>query len=75
MGEFEPEDQSQHTGSSGKDVGDVPQPDEEASGECPFPFVFLHDPARGWSKHRNKVMWAGFAVFTVIIAVFVDKII
>ena len=45
MGEFEPGDQSRYTGCSDKDVGDVPQPDKEVSGECPFPFIFLHDPA------------------------------
>ena len=27
------------------------------AGECPFPFILLHDPVRGWALHRQKVIW------------------
>lgn len=26
------------------------------SGECPFPFIFFHDPVDGFKKHKGKVV-------------------
>jgi len=30
------------------------QPAGESGEECPFPFIFLHDPERGWELHARK---------------------
>ena len=30
--------------------------DGAGGGECPFPWIFLHDPARGWELHRGKLL-------------------
>ena len=46
------------------------------SESCPFPFIFLHDPANGWKLYRKKVVdlgvWAAVvAGVLAVIAAFV----
>lgn len=37
--------------------------------ECPFPFIFLHDPVKGWEQHRSKAIWSTATVAVVLLAV------
>jgi membrane-associated progesterone receptor component len=42
-----------------------------ADEECPFPFIFLHDPKHGWELHKAKVMVilaGGVAMLATVVA-------
>lgn len=39
-----------------------------AGGECPFPFILLHDPKRGAALHRGKTLLLGLALLAAAAA-------
>jgi len=43
--------------------------DGKESSECPFPFIFLHDPARGWELHEAQAKVMGSLLVLVVCVV------
>jgi len=44
-------------------------PKQGVDGECPWPFIMLHDAKVGWEKHREKNLLAGAAAAVAAAAV------
>jgi len=55
-------------GSVTKTGGKTQQLHESDTGECPWPFIMLHDPLGGWGKHRDKNVVLGVSASVALLS-------